>query len=41
MSVGFTEGITTGRGETVPPDGTILRLDTSTVPMAGVYRRGE
>src|SRR4051812_37772303 len=27
MSVKFTEGITSDRGETIPPDGAILRLD--------------
>lgn len=41
MSVTFTEGITTAAGETIPADGTILRLDTSTTPTASVYVRGE
>jgi len=41
MSVAFTEGVTTAAGETVPADGTILRLDTSTTPTAGVYVRSE
>ncbi|WP_289010050.1 PEP-utilizing enzyme [uncultured Thermomonospora sp.] len=29
MSVTFTEGVTTDRGEIIPADGTIVRLDTS------------
>jgi phosphoenolpyruvate-protein kinase (PTS system EI component) len=29
MSVTFTEGITTDRGETIPADGTIVRVDVS------------
>ena len=29
MGVAFTEGITTNRGELIPADGTIVRLDTS------------
>ncbi|HEV7865369.1 MAG TPA: PEP-utilizing enzyme, partial [Acidimicrobiia bacterium] len=41
MSVAFTEGITTSEGETVPANGTILRLDTSAMPMADVYVKGE
>lgn len=41
MSVAFTDGVTTAAGETVPADGTILRLDTSTMPMAGVYVRSK
>lgn len=28
-SVTFTEGVTTDRGETVPADGTVVRLDIS------------
>jgi hypothetical protein len=32
MSVSFTEGIQTPRGETIPPDGTLVRLDVSSVP---------
>ena len=41
MSVAFSEGITTGQGETIPADGTIIRLDTTTMPNAGVYVRSE
>lgn len=41
MSVTFTEGITTAAGETIPADGTILRLDTSTTPTACVYVRAD
>jgi hypothetical protein len=41
MSVTFTEGITTPEGETIPADGTILRLDSSSMPMATVYVRSE
>lgn len=29
MSTQFTEGITTSRGETIPADGTLVRLDTA------------
>lgn len=29
MSVSFTEGMQTDRGETIPPDGTTIRLDVS------------
>jgi signal transduction protein with GAF and PtsI domain len=32
MSVQFTEGIQTGRGETIPADGTLVRLDVSSIP---------
>ncbi|HZZ48772.1 MAG TPA: PEP-utilizing enzyme [Pseudonocardia sp.] len=32
MSVSFTEGVRSGRGETIPPDGAIVRLDVSTSP---------
>lgn len=39
MSVAFTEGVTTAAGETVPADGTILRLDASTMPVGSVYVR--
>jgi hypothetical protein len=41
MSVAFTEGVTTAQGETIPADGTILRLDTAVMPTAGVYVRSE
>lgn len=37
MSVAFSEGITTDQGETIPADGTVIRLDTSAMPTAGVY----
>lgn len=32
MSVQFTEGVQTGKGETIPTDGTLVRLDVSSVP---------
>jgi PEP-utilising enzyme, mobile domain len=32
MSVQFSEGIETGRGETIPADGTLVRMDISAVP---------
>jgi phosphoenolpyruvate-protein kinase (PTS system EI component) len=32
MSVEFTEGMQTSRGEMIPADGTIVRLDVSAVP---------
>lgn len=32
MSVSFTEGIQTSRGETIPADGTLVRLDISGTP---------
>lgn len=32
MSVSFTEGVRSKRGETIPPDGAIVRLDVSTSP---------
>jgi phosphoenolpyruvate-protein kinase (PTS system EI component) len=32
MSVEFTEGIRTSRGETIPADGTLVRLDVSSAP---------
>ena len=41
MSVAFSEGITTSEGETIPANGTILRLDTRSMPMADVYVKGE
>jgi hypothetical protein len=37
MSVAFSEGITTPAGETIPADGTIIRLDTTTMPNAAVF----
>ena len=37
MSVAFKEGITTDQGETIPANGTIVRLDTTTMPTASVY----
>jgi hypothetical protein len=41
MSVAFSEGITTEQGETIPADGTVLRLETAKMPTAGVYVRSE
>ena len=41
MSVAFSEGIQTSEGETIPADGTIVRLDTTSMPMATVYVRSE
>jgi len=38
MSVRFTDGVQTDRGETIPPDGTILRLDVSAPPEGRVLR---
>lgn len=32
MSVAFTEGVQTSRGETIPADGTLVRLEVSSVP---------
>jgi hypothetical protein len=32
MSVAFTEGVTSSRGETIPPDGATVRIDVSTSP---------
>ena len=32
MSVQFSEGIETRRGETIPADGTLVRMDISAVP---------
>ncbi len=32
MSVAFTEGVRSERGETIPPDGAIVRIDVSTSP---------
>jgi signal transduction protein with GAF and PtsI domain len=37
MSVQFTEGVTTSRGETVPADGTRLRLDVSAGAEGHIY----
>lgn len=37
MSVTFTEGVRTSRGETIPADGTLVRLDVSTTPQGRVY----
>jgi phosphoenolpyruvate-protein kinase (PTS system EI component) len=37
MSVQFTEGVQLPTGETVPADGTIVRLQTTTSPHADVY----
>jgi phosphoenolpyruvate-protein kinase (PTS system EI component) len=37
MSVAFSEGIETAAGETIPADGTLVRLDTASAPMADVY----
>lgn len=39
MSVRFTDGVQTDRGETIPADGTILRLDVSAPPEGRVLRR--
>ena len=39
MSVTFTEGVTTDQGETVPADGTILRLDTARCRRPTVLRQ--
>jgi hypothetical protein len=36
MSVSFTEGVTSSRGETIPPDGAIVRLDASGAPQGRV-----
>jgi phosphoenolpyruvate-protein kinase (PTS system EI component) len=41
MSVVFSEGITTSEGETIPADGTIVRLETTAMPMADVYVKGQ
>ncbi|HEX4107350.1 MAG TPA: PEP-utilizing enzyme [Solirubrobacteraceae bacterium] len=37
MSVSFADGIQTDRGETIPADGTIVRLETDRSPMANVF----
>jgi hypothetical protein len=39
MSVAFTEGVCSARGETIPPDGAIVRLDVCSVPRGRVYIR--
>jgi phosphoenolpyruvate-protein kinase (PTS system EI component) len=36
MSVAFVEGVQTSRGETIPADGTLVRLDVSSKPEARV-----
>ena len=41
MSVAFKEGITTPQGDTVPADGTVLRLECAGMPTAPVLARGE
>jgi hypothetical protein len=37
MSVAFTEGVRSGRGETIPPDGARVRLDVSGSPEGRVF----
>jgi hypothetical protein len=37
MSVAFERGIRSSRGETIPPDGAIVRLDVSTHPQGQVF----
>ena len=37
MSVGFQEGVKSERGETIPPDGAIVRLDVSGLPEGRVF----
>jgi PEP-utilising enzyme, mobile domain len=37
MSVAFSEGIETSQGETIPADGTLLRLETGETPTAHVF----
>jgi hypothetical protein len=34
--VAFTEGVQTSRGETIPADGTVVRLDVSGTPAGRV-----
>jgi phosphoenolpyruvate-protein kinase (PTS system EI component) len=36
MSVQFTEGVKTSRGETIPANGTLVRLDVSSAPQGRV-----
>jgi hypothetical protein len=40
MSVAFKEGITTPQGDTVPADGTVLRLECAGMPTATVLAKG-
>jgi len=40
VGVNFTEGCETERGEVIPQDGTLLRLDTSAVPSGLVLTGG-
>jgi phosphoenolpyruvate-protein kinase (PTS system EI component) len=40
MAVSFTEGVQTARGETVPADGTMVRLDVSGSPTGAVLVEG-
>ena len=37
MSVAFDEGVKSSRGETIPPDGALVRLDVSGYPEGSVY----
>lgn len=37
MSVSFTEGVRTSRGETIPPDGARIRIDVSSFPHGTAY----
>jgi hypothetical protein len=37
MSVSFTEGVRSARGETIPPDGAIIRLDVTTAPQGRAF----
>jgi len=41
MSVAFTEGVSTAEGDTVPADGTVLRLECADMPKATVLVKGE
>ena len=41
MSVRFADGVQTQRGETIPADGTVLRLDVSSTPEGRVLRKVE
>jgi phosphoenolpyruvate-protein kinase (PTS system EI component) len=41
MSVAFTKGVQTSRGEIVPADGTVLRLETSATPDGAVYAKAD
>jgi len=40
MSVAFQEGVTTAEGDTVPADGTVLRLECAGMPTATVLVKG-